>query len=40
VKPTKLNRDKVMGWFDDRANFKFMHNQKVEIEQIEKWLDL
>ena len=40
VKPTKLNRDKVIGWFDDQANFKFVHNQKIEIEQIENWLEI
>ena len=40
VKPTKLNRDKVIGWFEDQANFKFVHNQKIEIEQIENWLEI
>ena len=40
VKPTKLKRDLVLGWFDDEANFKFMHNQKVEIEKIEDWLKI
>ena len=40
VKPTKLNRDKVIGWFGNQANFKFVHNQKVEIEQIENWLEI
>jgi REP element-mobilizing transposase RayT len=40
VKPTKLHRDKVIGWFDDQANFKYMHNQKVEIERIEYWLEI
>ena len=39
-KPTKLKRDTVMGWFDDEANFKFMHDKKIDIEAIEKWLDL
>ena len=40
IKPTKLHRDKVIGWFDNRANFKYLHDQKVEIEQIERWLDI
>ena len=40
VKPTKLKRDLVLGWFDDEANFKFMHDQKVEIEKIEDWLKI
>ncbi|MBA4409892.1 MAG: hypothetical protein C0397_10775 [Odoribacter sp.] len=38
VKPTKLCRDSVIGWFDDKANFKYMHDQKVKVEQIEHWL--
>jgi putative transposase len=40
LKPTRLQRDKVIGWFDDPANFKYMHRQKVEVERIEKWLEL
>jgi len=39
-KPTKLQRDRVMGWFDDQANFKYHHNQKIEIDQIEDWLKI
>jgi putative transposase len=38
VKPTKLHRDSVVGWFDHVANFKYMHNQKIEFEKIEDWL--
>jgi len=40
MKPTKLKRDAVMGWFDDQANFKYWHDQKIEIERIEKWLEI
>lgn len=40
VKPSQLNRKEVIGWFDDQANFKYMHHQKVEIEKIENWLEL
>lgn len=40
VKPTKLKRDQVMGWFDSDANFKYMHNNKLYIDDIENWLDL
>lgn len=40
VKPTKLNREAVVGWFDNQANFKYMHDQKIEIEGIEEWLKL
>ncbi len=38
IKPTKLHRDSVIGWFDDEANFKYMHDQKIDIERIEHWL--
>jgi REP element-mobilizing transposase RayT len=40
VKPTKLHRDRVIGWFDNEANFKYAHNQKVEVERIEHWLEI
>jgi len=40
MKPTKLKRDAVMGWFDDQANFKYWHDQKIEIERIEKLLEI
>ncbi len=40
VKQTKLKRESVLGWFDQDANFRNMHNQKVEIEKIERWLEL
>ena len=40
IKPTRLKRESVMGWFDNEVNFKYMHNEKVEIEKIEKWLEL
>lgn len=29
-----------MGWFDDQANFKYWHHQKVETEKIEDWLEI
>lgn len=38
VKSTKLQRETVLGWFDDVANFEFQHNQKAEITKIEEWL--
>jgi putative transposase len=40
TKPTKLNRETVMGWFDDRANFIHLHEGKIEVEEIEHWLEL
>jgi REP element-mobilizing transposase RayT len=40
LRPTKLKREMVMAWFDDLANFKYLHNEKVEVTKIEKWLEL
>jgi REP element-mobilizing transposase RayT len=36
AKPTKLNRNEVIGWFDDKANFIEVHKQKVNIEFIKE----
>ena len=30
----------VLGWFDSQANFRQLHNEKIEFEKIEKWIDL
>ena len=38
IKPTKLQRESVIGWFDNMANFKYLHNQNLETKQIEDWL--
>ena len=38
IKPTKLHRESVLGWFDNVANFKYLHHQKIECENIDKWL--
>ncbi len=40
VKPTCLQRDTVVGWFTDLGNFKFLHEQKIEIIEIENWLKI
>lgn len=40
VKPTKLHRDAVIGWFDNEAGFRHWHNQKIEYKQIENWLEI
>lgn len=40
VKQTKLKREQVMGWFDNDANFRDQHNNKLDIDDIEKWLEL
>jgi putative transposase len=34
VKPTKLNRDTVIGWFNNEENFKNIHETPMEIETI------
>ncbi|MFA5328766.1 MAG: transposase [Prolixibacteraceae bacterium] len=40
LKPTRLKRDAVMGWFDNGANFKYWHEQKIEVEPINNWLEI
>ena len=40
IKPTELKREAVLGWFDSEANFKQLHNEKDELEQFDKWIDL
>jgi REP element-mobilizing transposase RayT len=40
VKPTKLQRKAVMGWFDNEANFVHLHNGKINVEKIEGWFEL
>jgi putative transposase len=40
VKPTKLQREAVIGWFDSKANFKTRHNGKIEVEEIDGWLGM
>ena len=40
IKPTKLKREQVMGWFDNEANFISYHNKKIDIAAIEKWLEI
>ena len=39
-KPTKLHRKEVIDWFNDAANFEYMHKFKVETDKIEQWLEL
>jgi REP element-mobilizing transposase RayT len=39
-KPTKLKRDDVIKLFSNRENFEQQHNQKIDIGQIEKWLEI
>ncbi len=40
IKPTKLKRETVLGWFDSEANFKQLHHKKIEYEKIERWLEI
>jgi REP element-mobilizing transposase RayT len=40
VKPTKLNRETVVGWFDSEANFKTRHNDKIDIDEMNQWLGI
>jgi len=40
VKSAYLNRETVVGWFDNEANFKWMHSQKLEYRPIEEWLEI
>ena len=38
LKPTKLKREKVIGWFDSEANFKTKHGEVFDLRKLEKWL--
>jgi putative transposase len=40
VKPTKLQRNEVIGWFNDMGNFKHMHDNKNDDKNLEEWLEL
>ena len=39
-KSTKLELEAVLGWFEDQTNFIAIHEQKIEREEIEQWLEL
>jgi REP element-mobilizing transposase RayT len=40
LKPTRLHREAVLGWFDSKAEFKLVHAEKVDVEKMDKWLDI
>lgn len=40
LKPTKLNREKVIAFFGDVDAFKIVHNNKLYTASIEDWVDL
>jgi len=37
-KDSKLKRDKVIGWFENKDNFVAQHRQPFNIRQLERWL--
>ena len=39
-KPTKLKRETVIGWFDDVANFKVLHDKNIDFNKMNKFLDI
>jgi putative transposase len=40
VKPSKVQRNTVVGWFDNEANFKELHSGKTNFITIEDWLGI
>jgi len=36
--PTKLQRQRVIGWFDDKADFVEVHKRQPETKLIEKFI--
>jgi hypothetical protein len=40
IKPTRLQRETVIGWFDDEANFRQVHNHKLDMDMIETFLEI
>ena len=40
IKPTHLQREAVIGWFDNEANFKTAHDHSGDVVNLEQWLDL
>ena len=40
VKPTKLKRKDVIEWFDDKANFRFVHQQQIDFMTMDEWLKI
>ena len=38
AKPTKLQREEVLGWFDNKNNFKFFHQKNHKEEEIKKFI--
>jgi len=40
AKKTKLKRDEVIRWFDGESNFGSKHKEKLELDEMEWWLEL
>ncbi len=40
LKPTNLNRDEVVGWFNDVGEFKTQHGDVVDWRDLEVWLEM
>jgi REP element-mobilizing transposase RayT len=40
IKPTHLKREEVIGWFDEKARFKIIHDKLLDITEIENYLGL
>lgn len=40
IKPTKLQREKVIGWFGNNTEFIHRHKGKIITDDIEQWLEL
>lgn len=40
LKPTKLKRKEVAGWFTDQGQFKAQHDEKLDFLDLDYWLEL
>jgi hypothetical protein len=40
AKKTKLKRDEVIGWFDGESNFRTKHEEKLDMNEMDNWLEL
>jgi REP-associated tyrosine transposase len=38
IKPTKTQREKVVGWFDSKTNFTNKHSNDMNFNKLEDWL--
>jgi len=40
IKPTKIRREEAIGWFNDKAEFVTKHDERIDLKEIEKWLEI